>query len=437
MKRLFIIPIILLSIFCSAFALQAQDISHQGIIKQIDKDSIELTIYFQRSYSTYSPNLVQKGISNEIRISDFDREFHKLISDKNIEIQYINIESAASPEGITRNNLRLSDRRAETLISQLEELLSEAKHQYRVTSHGIDWQGLDSLLSRSTIPYSAQMLDIVRNTPEFIYDKNNKIVDGRLRKLQMYRGGVPYNKIFEELFPELRYAKITIGFTRTTIIEPEPIPEPQPEPEPTPEPELIPEPQPDPTPEPQPVVMEKESKDVVHALKTNLLSDLALTPQIGYEVMLNDEWSIAANYHGAWWRPMGRYYYNYGGSVEVRRYWDPNNKYDTMSGHHFGAFAQILTYDVEGKEKGYLGKKPHVGLGVTYGYSVPLGRRLNLDMSIGIGYLTGKYEEYRYIDGHYSWQGTNRLHYFGPTKAELSLVWLIGQNNFNQKGGNK
>ena len=27
--------------------------------------------------------------------------------------------------------------------------------------------------------------------------------------------------------------------------------------------------------------------------------------------------------------------------------------------------------------------------------------------------------------------------YFGPTKAELSLVWLIGQNNFNQKGGNK
>ena len=234
MKRLFIIPIILLSIFCSAFALQAQDISHQGIIKQIDKDSIELTVYFQRSYSTYTPNLVQKGISNEIRISDFDREFHKLISDENIEIQYINIESAASPEGITRNNLRLSDRRAETLISQLEELLSEAKHQYRVTSHGIDWQGLDSLLSRSTIPYSAQMLDIVRNTPEFIYDKNNKIVDGRLRKLQMYRGGVPYNKIFEELFPELRYAKITIGYTRTTIIEPEPIPEPQPEPEPAP-----------------------------------------------------------------------------------------------------------------------------------------------------------------------------------------------------------
>ena len=102
MKRLFIIPIILLSIFCSAFALQAQDITHHGdIIKQIDKDSIELTIYFQRSYSTYSPNLVQKGISNEIRISDFDREFHKLISDENIAIQYINIESAASPEGIT------------------------------------------------------------------------------------------------------------------------------------------------------------------------------------------------------------------------------------------------------------------------------------------------------------------------------------------------
>ncbi len=432
MKRLFIIPIILLSIFCSAFALQAQDIAHSGdIIKQIEKDSIQLTIYFQRSYSTYSPNLIQKGISNDSRISEFNKEFHKIISDESIDIQYINIESAASPEGITRNNIRLSEKRAQTLISQLEGLLSEAKHQYRINSLGIDWQGLDSLLSRSTIPYSAQMLDIVRNTPEFIYDSNNKIIDGRLRKLQMYRGGVPYNQIFAELFPELRYAEITIGFTRTTIIQPEPAPEPEPEPEP------IPEPQPEPIPEPEPVVVEEESEGIRMAVKTNLLSDLALIPQIGAEVMLNDDWSIAANYHGAWWRPMGRYYYNYGGSVEVRRYWDPNNKYNTMSGHHFGAFAQILTYDVEGKEKGYLGKNPHIGLGVTYGYSVPLGRRLNLDMSIGIGYLTGKYEEYRYIDGHYAWQGTNRLHYFGPTKAEVSLVWLIGQNNFNQKGGNR
>ncbi|MFK2066771.1 DUF3575 domain-containing protein, partial [Bacteroides fragilis] len=32
---------------------------------------------------------------------------------------------------------------------------------------------------------------------------------------------------------------------------------------------------------------------------------------------------------------------------------------------------------------------------------------------------------------------TRQRHWFGPTKAEISLVWLIGRGNYNEKKGGK
>ena len=72
------------------------------------------------------------------------------------------------------------------------------------------------------------------------------------------------------------------------------------------------------------------------------------------------------------------------------------------------------------------------------GYSLPVTRRLNLDFTLGIGYLGGKYYKYTPADGCYVWQETKQRHYFGPSKLEVSLVWLIGHGNINKgKGGKK
>ena len=75
------------------------------------------------------------------------------------------------------------------------------------------------------------------------------------------------------------------------------------------------------------------------------------------------------------------------------------------------------------------------GAGISYGYSHPVGRRLNLDFTIGVGYFGGKYKKYRHIDDCYVWQSTHRLRWFGPTKAEISLVWLPWRGRNGQKGG--
>ena len=76
--------------------------------------------------------------------------------------------------------------------------------------------------------------------------------------------------------------------------------------------------------------------------------------------------------------------------------------------------------------------------GVSYGYSLPIAKRLNLDFTLGIGYWGGRYKEYLPVEGHYVWQSTKNRRWFGPTKAEVSLVWLVGHDNENkQKGGSR
>lgn len=64
-----------------------------------------------------------------------------------------------------------------------------------------------------------------------------------------------------------------------------------------------------------------------------------------------------------------------------------------------------------------------------------MAKRLNIDFTIGIGYLRGEYKEYKPIDGCYVWQATKMRNWIGPTKAEISLVWLIGHKNCNEKKG--
>ena len=62
------------------------------------------------------------------------------------------------------------------------------------------------------------------------------------------------------------------------------------------------------------------------------------------------------------------------------------------------------------------------------GYSLRLTPFLNLDFTAGAGALTGQYQTYTATEGHHSvWQSTRQRRYFGPSKAEIALVWLFGK----------
>lgn len=105
-----------------------------------------------------------------------------------------------------------------------------------------------------------------------------------------------------------------------------------------------------------------------------------------------------------------------------------------MCGHHVGVYGQMLTYDVEWGGRGYMGDRWSWAAGVSYGYSLPVGRHFNIDFTLGVGYLQGDYMKYRPEDDCYVWDSTHRKEWFGPTRAEVSLVWYIGGRSV-RKGG--
>ncbi len=173
------------------------------------------------------------------------------------------------------------------------------------------------------------------------------------------------------------------------------------------------------------------------ALKTNALSDFAAIPHIGVEVALPQHWSLTADWAYAWWnnRSRNRYWRYYGGNIGVRYWVGELARRTALVGHHLGAYAGLLLYDFERGGKGSLSGSAHHTLwhspnyvvGAEYGYSAPLTQRLHLDFVIGGGFWGGRYQTYEPLDGHYLWTATKQRRWFGPTKAEVSLVWQLGR----------
>ena len=183
------------------------------------------------------------------------------------------------------------------------------------------------------------------------------------------------------------------------------------------------------------------------AIKTNMLYDLAAVPNLGAEFYLGKNFSVAANYMHAWWKNDAKNFYwrYYGADASIRWWFGKPARIKPLQGHHIGVNYQILTYDFQLGKTGLMAGMPNGNMvdranhivALEYGYSLPIAKRLNLDFTIAGGYHWGLFEEYEPVDGHPVWQATKRRQYFGPTKVEISLVWLIGCDNYNKDKGGK
>lgn len=171
------------------------------------------------------------------------------------------------------------------------------------------------------------------------------------------------------------------------------------------------------------------------SIKTNMLYDLAAVPNIGAEFYLGGNFSVFGNWNYAWWKSDSKAWYwrIYGGDLGLRYWLGKESRLKPLTGHHLGLYGQMITYDIEWGNKGILADRWSWTVGLEYGYSLPIARRLNLDFTFGVGYHWGLFDEYIPLDGHYVWQATKRRQYFGPTKLEVSLVWLIGCGNYNKE----
>lgn len=417
---------VLLSLLVVLSCVLSANAKNKGtVIKNEKADTLE--VYFRQGYSLWEPNFK----NNAVRLRGFVDRFKEVIADTTLyKVSKIHIVSGASPEGTYRMNQRLSANRAKRIRGVLKQYIELPDSMIVEDSRGVNWKGLEELVEASDMEYRDEVLDIIRNTPELQGTR-----EIRKRKLAWLHNSRPWKYMYKHFFPKLRCFNLQIVIEWEKIIPPAPVPEP----EPVEEVEVIPVPEPEPEPEPVPIVI-PEPKPFYMAAKTNLLYDAALVPNVGVEFYLGDNYAVAANWMYSWWKNHNAHWFHrtYGGDLEVRRYFGAKAQEKPLQGWHVGLYGQMVTYDFEFGGRGYLGDRWTWGGGVSLGYSMPIKRRLNLDFTLGVGYLGGEYKEYLPIDDCYVWQATKNRNWFGPTKLEVSLVWLIGRGNYNKaKGGNQ
>ena len=168
------------------------------------------------------------------------------------------------------------------------------------------------------------------------------------------------------------------------------------------------------------------------ALKTNIVSDALLSPNLGLEVGLAPKWTLNVAGQLNLWSVDGRKWRHWLVQPEAR-YWFCRR----FQGHFLGVHAiggefnagnvdlpvKFLGTDFRKlKDRRYEGWG--AGAGIGYGYDWILSRHWNLEAEIGIGWIHARYDAYPCaVCGRKL--GSGHHNYFGPTKVALNLEYVF------------
>lgn len=442
MRRLILLTFTLLLSYGLSFAQE---------ISEVYVTSDTLQVYFRQDKILLEPQFRDNGT----RLREFSRQFHKLLYDPQNKVRSILIVSGASPEGPSTRNKYLSDNRAKVVYDYLvEQHLADPTH-IEIESRGVDWQGLKARVEKSDLPYKEDVLEILA-LPEWI-SKDGKVVDGRKARLMTYQGGKVWNELYNLYFADLRGTRVMIAYNILKKDVP---------PQPTPQAivhtdtvyvekrdtvylekvdtvyvnninnhyntfiNLVPSSTP--TKEPK-SASDKQRRPFYMAIKTNLVYDGLVIPNIGAEIGIAKGFVLSGNYQNIWLRDKDwtRWYRIEGFEAGLKWYFNKERR--PFKGHHLELYGQMLTWDITYDGKGYMADRWSYGGGIGYGYALPIGRRFNLDFEIGVGYLSGEMHRYTPQDGHRVWQSLEKFEWIGPTKVGITLQWLIGRGNKHER----
>ena len=110
------------------------------------------------------------------------------------------------------------------------------------------------------------------------------------------------------------------------------------------------------------------------------------------------------------------------------RYW----LCERFQGHFFGVHSGYSFYNISGVRIPFQDKSTQdhryqgwaTGVGFSYGYSWILSRRWNVEADLGVGYIYAEFDKYNCTTcGKY--KGSGNKHYFGPTRAGISIIYMI------------
>ena len=350
-------------------------------------------------------------------------------------IDSIAIYAYASPEGAPHRNDWLARRRAEVardfILANLPNDSVLLPQNIILHPMGENWEGLyEELDANYHLLNRDRVMKIMRA------DIPTETKKWRLKQLD---NGFTYNWIIRHHMPALRVA--------TWLCVYQPIPE------------FVADTMPDirvemptlPELEPLPVTEVSRKKKTILALKTNLLYDALSLVNYSIEVPIGERFSALWYHQFPWWtwgQADNQYCIRFLSIGGEGRWWfkpmprpqmGKSVQRDRLMGHFVGLYAESGKWDFEwGRDICHQGE--HWSVGLSYGYSMPLGRRLNMEFSLSLGYASIAYRGYTPSENYeILWRDPakqGRWHYFGPTKVQVSLVYPILLTT-KKKGGSK
>ena len=407
------------SVICLCYPCHAH-----GVTDSVNSDRYALYYYCDRIdlQEDYLDNALQMA-----RIRD--------ILARSPRIDSIAIYAYASPEGAPHRNDWLARRRAEVardfILANLPNDSVLLPQNIILHPMGENWEGLyEELDANYHLMNRDRVMKIMRA------DIPTETKKWRLKQLD---NGFTYNWIIRHHMPALRVA--------TWLCVYQPIPE------------FVADTMPDisvemptlPELEPLPVTEVSRRKKTILALKTNLLYDALSLVNYSIEVPIGERFSALWYHQFPWWtwgQADNQYcirFLSIGG--EGRWWFKPmprpqmgrSVQRDRLMGHFVGLYAESGKWDFEwGRDICHQGE--HWSVGLSYGYSMPLGRRLNMEFSLSLGYASIAYRGYTPSENYeILWRDPakqGRWHYFGPTKVQVSLVYPILLTT-KKKGGKR
>lgn len=337
-------------------------------------------------------------------------------------IDSITIQAYASPEGVYEHNVWLARKRAEAakrfILEQIHDRTGFDPDRIRLCPMDENWEGLAEEIQANYHRADREQVLAILRAPV----RN----DTKKWRLQQLDNGYTYKYIIRTHMPRLRLAtwiciwerprQEAIGKeARFAVAEPR-------------EQSLthiqIPAPE----------ESTQWEKRTFLALKSNLLYDAATAVNFAVEVPFNEKFSLLYEHHCPWWlSDNNRYclqFLSFGG--EFRWWFKPRTRPETprrvqrdaLVGHFLGLYGMGGKFDIQANRT-FCYQGEFFSVGLSYGYAMPIAKRLNLEFSLSAGYARIPYRHYNPTDdGELLIRDRNKTgvwHYIGPTKIEVAL----------------
>ncbi len=407
-------------------AIYANDLSAQS-----HEDRFE--IYFRQDVHRIEP----KVSTNQENLNKLHSLLDEITTDTLVSIAKIRIDSWTSPEPGVEYNIRLSQRRSNSIKEYIQNHWTIPGLELEAFGNGIAWDKLRRIVDESTMHDRVEILDILDNEPEETWGKKDpndrylSLLSSREMRLKELSEGATYEYLYNEIYPELRFgSQVSLYFKQQPSLGQPTVMDYQ---------LKLPTTVCESFYDPVPFETYWSEKVPIVAFKTNLLFDAITVLNVEAEVPIGNQYSVAAKWIFPWWvtRDNGNAIEILCGQLEGRYWFGDRENQSVLTGWYAGVYAGGGLYDLQYRNNGYQGEFfLALGVGGGYAHTINKSETLRMEYAFGLGYLS---TDYRYYEGmrdnkYLVWQYNGKYSWFGPTKAEVSLSWLISRR---KRGGRR